>query len=80
MENELKEYISKLIKYNEYEKSTEPVLTDEQCIQRFIELHEFGNKFIPRETLEKLQKEKYERLRKLKNKFTSLLPVKNVSS
>jgi hypothetical protein len=63
MGNELKEYIAKLIKYNEYEETAEPVLTDEQCIQRFIELHEFGNKFIPRETLEKLQKEKFERFR-----------------
>ncbi len=70
MENEIKEYIAKLKKYNEYEESTKPVLTDEECIELFIELFEFGNEFIPPEVIEKHRQEKYERLKRERKKYT----------
>lgn len=71
MENELKEYRERYKKYNEFELSLKKDFTDEERIIQFFSLLKFGYEFIPPERLEQLRNEKYDRLRKLREKFAA---------
>jgi hypothetical protein len=69
MKNELKKYRDRFKKYNEYESSLKKDFTDEERIMQYFSLLKFGYEFIPQERLEQLRNEKYDRMRKLREKF-----------
>jgi hypothetical protein len=68
MENELKKYIERMNKYNQWEEEyrLQNPYTEKQKIRQYLELMDLAYKTVPQKRIEKIYKEKLERLIKEK--------------